>query len=66
MAKQPIKLRLKGLGCANCANKIEAKTNGLDEVEEAVINFSTTVLDVTLKDDSSKEESLLLPYLHIY
>lgn len=56
MAKQPIKLRLKGLGCANCANKIEAKTNGLDEVEEAVINFSTTVLDVTLKDDSSKEE----------
>ena len=56
MEKQLIKLRLKGLGCANCANKIESKTNGLDEVEEAVINFSTTVLDVTLKDDSSKEE----------
>ena len=35
-----IKLSLKGLDCANCANKIEVKVNELEEVKEASLNFS--------------------------
>lgn len=48
------KLTLKGLGCANCANKIETRVNKLEEVKEAVLNFSTSILNVTLKEASSK------------
>lgn len=47
-----IKLYLKGLDCANCANKIENKVNNLEDVEEAVLNFSLSLLIVNLKKDS--------------
>lgn len=47
-----IKLYLKGLDCANCANKIENKVNKLESVEEAVLNFSLSLLIVSLKENS--------------
>ena len=47
-----IKLYLKGLDCANCANKIENKVNKLESVEEAVLNFSPSLLIVSLKENS--------------
>lgn len=49
------KLHLKGLNCANCANKIEGKVLALKEVESAVLNFSTVVLTIELKEVSEKE-----------
>ncbi|WP_392485954.1 heavy metal translocating P-type ATPase [Haloimpatiens sp. FM7315] len=39
---------LDGLHCANCASKIESKINSLEEVEEAIFVFSTSVLKVKL------------------
>lgn len=47
-----IKLYLKGLDCANCANKIENKVNKLESVEEAVLNFSLSLLIVNLNENS--------------
>ena len=51
-----IKLYLKGLDCANCANKIENKVNKLESVEEAVLNFSLSLLIVNLKENKVEEE----------
>ena len=49
-----IKLVLSGLNCANCANKIEAKVNKINGVENASLNFSTTVLTVEINKDEEK------------
>lgn len=46
-----IKLYLNGLDCANCASKIENKVNKLESVEEAVLNFSLSLLIVKIKDE---------------
>lgn len=43
---------LKGLGCAGCAAKIERKVNSLEEVEQAVLNFSTSTLIIDLKEEN--------------
>ncbi|MDT9337113.1 heavy metal translocating P-type ATPase [Clostridium perfringens] len=51
-----IKLYLDGLNCANCAGKIEDKVNKLDDVEEAVLNFSTKLLLITPKEGVSEGE----------
>ena len=51
-----LKLYLQGLNCANCANKIEAKINKLDEVKEANLNFSTLALIIELYEEVDKEE----------
>jgi len=50
-----IKLHLKGLGCANCANKIEVATTKLKEVEAATLNFGMAQLTIQLKDKAEKE-----------
>lgn len=54
------KLELKDLNCAGCAGKIEEKTNGLNEVKEAALNFTAKTLVVDLKDakdsDSVKQK----------
>ena len=34
--------RLEGLGCANCAAKMERAINELDGVQNATVNFMTT------------------------
>lgn len=49
------KLNLKGLDCANCANKIEDRVNKLEEVEEANINFSLGRINIKIKNEDSKE-----------
>lgn len=49
-----IKLVLSGLNCANCANKIEAKVNKIKGIENASLNFSTTVLTVEIEKEEEK------------
>ena len=49
---------LENLGCANCAAKMEAKINALDDVSSATITYATRQLKVTGKDPDS-----LLPQL---
>ena len=41
---------MENLDCANCAAKIEAKFNGLHQVEEATITFATRQLRLTAED----------------
>jgi copper chaperone CopZ len=43
--------RLEGLGCANCAAKMERAINGLDGVKEATVNFMTTKLVIEAEDE---------------
>ena len=52
---QDIKLYLEGLDCANCAAKIEDRVNKLDEVEEAVMNFSSGTLTISPKNIDTLE-----------
>ena len=49
-----IKLVLSGLNCANCANKIEDKVNKINGIENASLNFSTTVLTVEINKEEEK------------
>ncbi|SFC43018.1 heavy metal translocating P-type ATPase [Clostridium uliginosum] len=51
-----IKILLKGLNCANCANKIEAKVNALKEINEANINFSLGIIIISINEKSNEEE----------
>lgn len=43
--------RLEGLGCANCAAKMEDKIGKLDGVRSVAINFITTKLMIEADDD---------------
>jgi len=45
------KFILKGLGCANCAAKMEEAINKLDGVQEATVNFFTQKLTIVGEDD---------------
>ncbi|WP_297429914.1 heavy metal translocating P-type ATPase [Clostridium sp.] len=49
---------LEGLGCANCAAKIEKKINELDGVDSANVNFLTKTL-VLEANEASKVEELI-------
>lgn len=51
-------LILNGLGCANCAMKIEEKVKKLDYIKEANVNFATKKLIVVMKKDKDKEEMI--------
>ncbi|KOO47631.1 cadmium transporter [Priestia koreensis] len=51
-----ITLTLEGLHCANCANKIEHETAGLEGVREARLNFSTKKLTITGADFAQRED----------
>lgn len=48
-----MKYKLKGLDCANCANKMEIEINKLDNVETATVNFNTKTLLIEFKDDNN-------------
>ncbi|MGL5381391.1 heavy metal translocating P-type ATPase [Clostridium sp.] len=50
-----IKLILSGLTCANCGNKIEERVNKLEDVIEANLNFSTSLLLVEYKESIDKK-----------
>ena len=43
--------RLEGLGCANCAAKMEKAINELDGVINASVNFMTTKIIIEGEDD---------------
>ncbi|MBP1926596.1 copper chaperone CopZ [Sedimentibacter acidaminivorans] len=43
--------RLEGLGCANCAAKMERAIAGLDGVENVTINFMTTKMIIEGQND---------------
>ena len=59
-----IKLVLSGLNCANCANKIEAKVNKINGIENASLNFSTTVLTVEINKEEEKfNEAFSIPFI---
>lgn len=42
---------LEGLGCANCAAKMETAINKLDGVNEATVNFMTQKMVIDADDD---------------
>lgn len=48
-------LILDGLGCANCAMKIEDKVSNLTYVKEATVNFASKKLILIMKSDKEKE-----------
>lgn len=43
--------KLSGLGCANCAAKMERAISKLDGVKNATVNFMTTKLVIEAEDD---------------
>ena len=45
------KFVLEGLGCANCASKIETAINKLDDVKEATVNFMTQKMVIEADED---------------
>lgn len=45
------KFVLEGLGCANCAAKMESAINKLDGVKEATVNFMTQKLIIEGEDE---------------
>ncbi|WP_459482199.1 heavy metal translocating P-type ATPase [Clostridium saccharoperbutylacetonicum] len=47
---------LEGLGCANCAAKIEEKVNELDGINSANVNFMTKTLTLEMKEANGMEE----------
>ena len=50
---------LEGLGCANCASKMEQKINQLDGVNSANVNFLTKTLLLEIKESSRVEELIV-------
>ena len=53
-----IKLYVKNLDCANCANKIEAYVRKMENIRDASMNFSQGVLFVELQDAARSEETI--------
>ncbi|MFW6270188.1 MAG: heavy metal translocating P-type ATPase [Bacillota bacterium] len=49
-AKDKEKYLLEGLGCSNCAYKIEKEVNDLPQVEEADLNFANSSITVKRKE----------------
>jgi cation transport ATPase len=47
--------RLQGLGCANCAAKMEKAINELSGVKEATVNFMTTKMVIDAEDEKMDE-----------
>ncbi|HBI74366.1 MAG TPA: heavy metal transporter [Porphyromonadaceae bacterium] len=45
------KFILEGLGCANCAAKMERSINKLDGVKEATVNFMTQKMVIEGEDE---------------
>ena len=45
------KFVLEGLGCANCASKMETAINKLSGVKEASVNFMTQKLIIEVEED---------------
>jgi len=53
------KLTLEGLGCANCAQKIENRVNKLDGVAKADLNFTLQELNIEVNDAKALSEVVI-------
>ena len=51
-----VEMLLGGLNCANCARKIEEKTQNLEEVGQANLNFIKRTLKFDIKEGYDKQE----------
>ena len=49
MGKAEVKLHLKNLSCANCADKIERRVSALSEVKECTLNFAFSTMHSELQ-----------------
>lgn len=47
--------KLEGLGCANCAAKMEKEISKLEGVNEVTVNFMTTKLIIEADDEKIEE-----------
>lgn len=56
--KNAINININGLDCAHCAMKVEQEINKMNEVEDAMIIFSTETLKVKLNREMSDDELL--------
>lgn len=56
MGKAEVKLQLKNLSCANCADKIERRVSALSEVKECTLNFAFSTISIVLDDESQKNQ----------
>lgn len=54
MGKAEVKLHLKDLCCANCADKIERRVSELSEVKECTLNFAFSTISIELDDESQR------------
>ena len=52
-----LKLKIKGLDCANCANELERAIEKIDGVDKVNINFITEKMELEY-DDKNEEEIL--------
>lgn len=50
--------QLKGLNCADCANKIECEVQELNGISSASVNFLTGTLSVQISDEYNEEDIL--------
>lgn len=48
------KILLKGLGCANCAQKMEEQTQRLAGVKVATVNFATSTMSIEVVEDKNE------------
>ena len=55
MTKIKKEYNLTGLGCANCAAKIETAVGNLPEIEDAAVSFATATLIVYFKNEADDE-----------
>ena len=56
MGKSEVKLQLKNLCCANCADKIERRVSEISEVKECTLNFAFSTISIVLDDESQKNQ----------
>lgn len=54
-----LKYNLKGLDCANCAQKVQERVNDLEGVRECNVVFATTKMFIDAKDDLYDESKMI-------
>ncbi|MPQ43515.1 heavy metal translocating P-type ATPase [Clostridium tarantellae] len=52
------KLKITGMSCASCANRIEKVVKKIDGVEDANVNFATETLNVKFNDSKISDETI--------
>lgn len=59
------KLFLKGLGCANCAQKMEEQTQRVEGIKMAAVNFATCTMSIELAQEVVDDEQANRNFLNI-